>query len=89
MLQLEKLYQTGETPMPIRGIRNPIPTKGDTPTGIFSTRGSQRQDGLSGPHNGLKNAALSVDGKLGKSGSGNNLNTGGQGERHQAPKKGY
>jgi len=32
--------------MPIRGVRNPLPTAGDKPTGIFSTRGSQKKDPL-------------------------------------------
>ena len=30
----------------IRGVRNPVPTKGEKPTGIFSTRGSQKKDDL-------------------------------------------
>jgi hypothetical protein len=28
----------------IRGAQNPVPTKGKAPTGIFSTKGSQKQD---------------------------------------------
>lgn len=28
----------------IRGAKNPFPTKGKAPTGIFSTRGSQKMD---------------------------------------------
>jgi hypothetical protein len=30
--------------MTIRGVKNPLPTKGGSPTGIFSTRGSQKND---------------------------------------------
>lgn len=31
-----------------RGVRNPVPQRGSKPTGIFSTRGSQKKDSLSG-----------------------------------------
>lgn len=30
----------------IRGVKNPVPMKGGKPTGIFSTRGSQKMDPL-------------------------------------------
>ena len=32
----------------IRGVRNPNPSKGSKPTGIFSTKGSQKKDPLVG-----------------------------------------
>jgi len=32
--------------MPIRGAKNPVPTKGDSPSGIFSSKGSQKKDPL-------------------------------------------
>ena len=32
----------------IRGVRNPMPKKGGQPTGIFSTRGKQKQDPTGG-----------------------------------------
>lgn len=28
----------------IRGVRNPVPKRGSAPTGIFSTKGSQKKD---------------------------------------------
>jgi hypothetical protein len=34
--------------MSIRGVKNPVPMRGDKPTGIFSTRGSQKNDPLGG-----------------------------------------
>ena len=30
----------------VRGVRNPYPTAGGKPTGIFSTRGSQKKDSV-------------------------------------------
>jgi hypothetical protein len=32
--------------MTIRGSRNPMPTKGAAPTGIFSTNGKQKKDAV-------------------------------------------
>lgn len=32
----------------VRGVKNPLPTRGDKPTGIFSTKGSQKNDPLGG-----------------------------------------
>jgi len=32
----------------IRGVKNPMPKKGGQPTGIFSSRGSQKRDPLVG-----------------------------------------
>jgi hypothetical protein len=32
--------------MPIRGVKSPVPKSGKSPTGIFSTRGSQKKDPL-------------------------------------------
>jgi len=43
--------------MPIRGMKNPMPTKGKAPTGIFSTRGSQKNDGMHSEHMSLLNYA--------------------------------
>ena len=34
----------------VRGVRNPIPSRGKKPTGMFSSRGQQKQDGASGPN---------------------------------------
>jgi hypothetical protein len=68
----------------IRGIRNPFPSKGKAPTGIFSTRGKQKQDGASGPRmDTLAHAHSSSNDKNGtsvESGPGN------RGKRHQAPR---
>jgi len=33
----------------VRGVKNPMPKKGDKPTGIFSTRGSQKMDPCTAP----------------------------------------
>lgn len=69
--------------MPIRGRRNPFPQKAEEPSGIFSTRGSQKQDGQTGPNKGVMNYSL---------GNSNDRNgqrltgeTGKQGLRHQPP----
>jgi len=50
----------------IRGVVNPMPTKGKAPTGIFSTRGSQKQDGVTAPSAAVatKNAAHAMGGKV-------------------------
>lgn len=49
----------------IRGVKNPMPTKGDAPTGIFSTRGRQKMDSTaSQPAKGLMADAKSCDGKV-------------------------
>lgn len=64
----------------IRGARNPMPNRGKTPSGIFSTRGSQKQDGASGPNMGVKAAAHNSS----RSGP---RSTGEQGLRHQSPKR--
>jgi len=32
----------------IRGVKNAMPVRGDSPTGIFSTRGKQKLDPLAG-----------------------------------------
>lgn len=32
----------------IRGVKNPVPKSGGSPTGIFSTRGSQKNDPVGG-----------------------------------------
>jgi len=37
----------------IRGAIDPTPTKGDKPTGIFSTRGSQKKDPCTAGHEGM------------------------------------
>ncbi len=62
----------------IRGLRNPIPSKGKAPTGIFSTRGKQKQDGADGPNMGTLKYAHSNNRSQPTSSSG-------QGLRHQAP----
>ena len=68
----------------IRGIRNAIPSKGKSPTGIFSTRGKQKQDGMSGPNMGtLKYAHGNSNDKNGtRSGGGSAAQT-----KHQPPRK--
>ena len=38
----------------IRGVRNPMPSKGDSPTGIFSTKGKQKLDPLVGEQSKYK-----------------------------------
>ena len=69
----------------VRGIRPTLPSKGSTPTGIFSTRGKQKQDGASGPGMGtLKYAHGNSNDKNGtRNGPGGAANPG---LRHQAPK---
>ena len=64
----------------IRGNRNPAPTRGKTPSGIFSTNGKQKQDGATGPYMGVKAAAHSNSRSAPRS-------TGEQGLRHQSPKR--
>ena len=66
--------------MTIRGTRNPIPSKGKQPTGIFSTKGHQKQDGASGPNMSVLKAAHS------STRSGAPRSNGEQGLRHQAPR---
>ena len=70
--------------MPIRGRRNPFPQKAESPSGIFSTNGKQKQDGQNGPHKDVLNYSL---------GNSNDMNgqkltgqSGKQGLRHQSPK---
>jgi hypothetical protein len=49
----------------IRGIKNPMPSKGDKPTGIFSTRGRQKNDSVAAqPSKGLKDYAKECCGKV-------------------------
>ena len=38
----------------VRGVRNPMPSKGGKPTGIFSTNGSQKKDPLNAPQSEYK-----------------------------------
>lgn len=76
--------------MPVRGIKNPFPSKGDSPTGIFSTRGKQKQDGVSGPHmDALRYAKSNTNDYNGQSAKRGKL--GGKGDaslRHQKQKGG-
>ena len=65
--------------MPIRGKRSIKPSKGGTPTGIFSTNGRQKQDGATGPHMDLKNYAHSGGG----TNRGEQKTDTAQGKRHQ------
>lgn len=76
-----------ESIMPIRGTRDPFPSKGNKPTGIFSTRGKQKQDGASGPHmDTLKYAHSNTNDDNGRSAK--NVSAG-QSVRHQKPKKSW
>lgn len=71
--------------MPIRGRRNPMPSKGEKPTGIFSHgNGKQKMDPVKSDHKGLLKYSLSGGGEAkGKpSGDGN------PGLRHQKPAAG-
>ena len=67
--------------MAIRGQRNPMPTRGKAPTGIFSSKGTQKQDGASGPHMDIKAAAHNNKRSAPR-------NTGEQSLRHQVPSRG-
>lgn len=67
----------------IRGARNPMPSKGKKPTGIFSTNGTQKQDGISGPHMNVKRAAYAHNRKVGKPDKASGVDK----LRHQAPMK--
>lgn len=64
--------------MPVRGQKPIWPNKGGKPTGIFSTNGKQKQDGISGPNMDLLKYAHSGGGDKG----GHKADTA-QGKRHQ------
>lgn len=69
----------------IRGVRNPMPKKGKKPTGMFSSRGRQKQDGASGPNmDSLKYAHRNSNDKNGTKTGG--LPSDSAGKRHQAPR---
>lgn len=69
----------------IRGVRSAIPKRGKKPTGIFSTRGSQKQDGASGPNmDTYKYAHRNGNDKNGTKVGG--LPSDSAGKRHQAPR---
>lgn len=69
--------------MPIRGVRSPWPKKGLKPTGIFSTRGRQKNDSVSFPNEGLANYAHSSHTRSKVTGA----SSAGQSLRHQKPKR--
>lgn len=49
----------------VRGVVNPMPKKGKSPTGIFSTRGSQKQDSAAAFANKYtQNYARSAEGRV-------------------------
>lgn len=65
----------------VRGIRNPLPKKGGSPTGMFSSKGRQKQDGATGPHMDTLRYAHSGGGEIaGKPKSDNRA------LRHQPPR---
>lgn len=68
--------------MPVRGRRNPMPSRGEKPTGIFSTRGKQKVDATDGYHKNLVRYAHSGGGEV----SGKPKGDGGKNLRHQPPK---
>lgn len=63
--------------MPIRGSRPIKPTKGGQPTGMFSSKGRQKQDGASGPHMDTLKYAHSTNTRVEHTGDN------AQGARHQ------
>ncbi len=67
----------------IRGVRSANPKAGGKPTGIFSTRGSQKQDGASGPEMPLLSAAHASKRKMPMSSAPDGV----QSKRHQTPPK--
>lgn len=69
--------------MPIRGIRNPMPSKGGKPTGMFSSRGKQKVDPTSGYDKSLNRYALADGGETEGKPSGSE-----KGLRHQKPARG-
>lgn len=71
--------------MPVRGRRNPMPTRGGKPTGIFSSRGvgKQKMDSTDGYNKSLNRYALSGGGEVKGKPKGN----GNPGLRHQKPKR--
>jgi hypothetical protein len=69
--------------MPIRGPRNPMPKTGPAETGIFSSKGKQKNDGGPKNHAGLLASSLKVTGGAGV-GNGGSSKLG-----HQPPKKSW
>lgn len=65
--------------MPVRGKRNAVPKSGGKPTGIFSSRGKQKQDGATGPNMDTFNYAHRNKGK-------ETLPTDAASKRHQQPR---
>ena len=63
--------------MPIRGSRSAMPKPGGKPTGIFSSKGKQKQDGMGGPYKDVMNYALGSSTRS-QPGAAND-----QGKRHQ------
>ena len=69
----------------IRGVRNPMPKRGKKPTGMFSSKGQQKQDGASGPNmDTLKYAHRNKNDFNGQSKVG--LAADQRSKRHQAPR---
>jgi hypothetical protein len=49
----------------VRGAKNPMPMAGGKPTGIFSSKGSQKSDSTAAqPHKGLMASAKDCCGKV-------------------------
>ena len=68
----------------IRGVRNPFPKKGGKPTGMFSEKGRQKQDGLTNnPHMDTYKYAHSGGGEA----KGKPTTGGSSSKRHQPPRK--
>jgi hypothetical protein len=69
----------------IRGVRSAMPKKGKKPTGMFSSKGQQKQDGASGPNmDTFKYAHRNSNDKNGTKAGG--LPSDGAGKRHQKPR---